>query len=155
MTVLRWLLQTTAVALIALHAWVLWQRVAEGAMADGQVAVRWLGTAALLVIAGWLHRQGVSLVRGRQAGVFWLAVLLLHAGLPAPLTAAGVVLHHLPPAFVVLLALPVGLGWLGEWLSLDAAPSGSQAFRRQRRLRLLPAAALALYPPIRRRPPPF
>src|SRR5512134_2738482 len=71
----------TAAALLAvLHAFILWDRVVHGRLSDPGVALRWLGGAALTVALLALRRRGVSLFRGRRALVFWLLVLLLHAG---------------------------------------------------------------------------
>jgi hypothetical protein len=75
----------TAVALlVVLHASILWDRVAQGRLSDPGVALRWLAAAALTVALLVLRRRGVSLFWGRRALVFWLLVLLLHAGASVP-----------------------------------------------------------------------
>jgi hypothetical protein len=70
--------------LILLHVAVLWDRVVHGRLTDPEIGLRWLGavvlTAGLLV----LRRRGIPLLWGRRALVFWLLVLLLHAGAAAP-----------------------------------------------------------------------
>lgn len=72
--------------LIAFHAVLLWQRVLDLSLFKPVPAIRWLATAALLVGLYRLHRQGVSLVRGRSAVVLWLLVLVLHVSFWGPLT---------------------------------------------------------------------
>ncbi|HSD28508.1 MAG TPA: hypothetical protein VLL75_14495 [Vicinamibacteria bacterium] len=75
----------TAVALlVVLHASILWDRVVQGRLSDPGVALRWLMAAALTVALLALRRRGVSLFWGRRALVFWLLVLLLHAGASVP-----------------------------------------------------------------------
>jgi len=71
--------------LIAFHAFLLWQRVLDLSLFKPGPAIRWLATAALLVGLYRLHRQGASLIRGRNAAVIWLLVLLLHASFWVPL----------------------------------------------------------------------
>jgi len=79
------LVATSGLALVALHAWLLWQRVAAGNWSPA-VAARW--TVAALLCAGIvaLRRAGVPLFWGKKALVLWLLVLVLHAtsGAPAP-----------------------------------------------------------------------
>ena len=71
--------------LIAFHAFLLWQRLLDLSLLKPGPAIRWLATAALLVGLYRLHRQGASLIRGRNAAVIWLLVLLLHASFWGPL----------------------------------------------------------------------
>ena len=71
-----------AVLIAGFHAGLLGRRLAQAEM-DSAVLLRW-GAAFLLVAAAlWLRRRGVSLLWGRQALVFWVLVLLLHAGAAA------------------------------------------------------------------------
>lgn len=70
--------------LVLLHVAVLWDRVAEGRLSDPVVALRWLAGAVLTLALLALRRRGVPLLWGRRALVFWLLVLLLHAGAAAP-----------------------------------------------------------------------
>ncbi|MGE0453286.1 MAG: hypothetical protein AB7O37_01100 [Vicinamibacteria bacterium] len=67
-----------AIALVAFHGWLLALRLAEGALGDPAVALRWLAGFGLTAALLGLRRAGVSLFRGRKAFVFWLLVLLLH-----------------------------------------------------------------------------
>jgi hypothetical protein len=70
--------------LVVLHALILWDRAVQGRLSDPGVALRWLGAAALTIALLALRRRGVSLFWGRRALVFWLLVLLLHAGASVP-----------------------------------------------------------------------
>lgn len=73
-------------ALVAFHALLFARRIGDATISDPVVALRWLG-AAVLLITGWLHtRRGGSLVAGRGALAFWLAVFLLHAFALTPAT---------------------------------------------------------------------
>jgi hypothetical protein len=75
---------TAVTLLVVLHASILWDRVEQGRLSDPGVALRWLGAAALTIALLALRRRGVSLLWGRRALVFWLLVLLLHAGAAVP-----------------------------------------------------------------------
>lgn len=70
---------------IGFHVFLLWQRVVDLSLFKPGPAIRWLATAALLLGLYRLHRQGASLIRGRNATVIWLLVLLLHASFWGPL----------------------------------------------------------------------
>lgn len=70
------------------HVALLLRRLAQAEM-DSAALLRWSGAFLLVVAALWLRRRGVSLFWGRQALVFWLLVLLLHAGAPASTPAAA------------------------------------------------------------------
>lgn len=151
---IRSLVALAVVALVALHAWILWRRLADGVFFESDVALRWLGAGALGLAALWLHRQGVSLVRGRPAAVFWLTVVVLHAGGPAPLTDAGALAHQLPPELMVLLGMPIGLRWLAARLDVRAVArlvcaAGRAAIPWPR------PSLVRRYPPVSRRPPPL
>lgn len=76
-----------AAYLVALHAELLWQRIASQTLLEPLVALKWGAAAALVVALLRLQSAGVSLWRGRRAVVFWMLVLLLHAGAAVP--AAG------------------------------------------------------------------
>jgi len=73
-----------AASLVLLHASILWERVAQGQLSDPVVALRWLAALVLMVALVALRRSGVPLLWGRRALVFWLLVLLLHAGTAVP-----------------------------------------------------------------------
>ena len=102
----RLLISASAVLLIlglaAFHAILLWQRVLDLTLFEPIPAIRWLATAALIVSLYRLHRQGVSLVRGRTAAVLWLLVLVLHVSFWVPLADLS----------------PTGDGWTGAGLLL-------------------------------------
>jgi len=70
--------------LVLLHVAVLWERVTQGRLSDPAVGLRWLAAAVLTVVLLTLRQRGVPLLWGRRALVFWLLVLLLHAGAAAP-----------------------------------------------------------------------
>ena len=70
--------------LIAFHAVLLWERLADSTLFEPVPAIRWLATVALIALLVRLHRKGVSLLRGRGALVLWLLVLLLHASFWGP-----------------------------------------------------------------------
>ena len=84
-TLLGWAL---ALVLIAFHAVLLWQRLVDATLLEPVPALRWLATLALSAVLWRWNRNGVSLLRGRAALVFWLLVLLLHASFWGPLSEA-------------------------------------------------------------------
>lgn len=71
--------------LIAFHAILLWERLADSTLFEPVPAIRWLATVALIALLFRLHRRGVSLLQGRGALVLWLLVLLLHVSFWGPL----------------------------------------------------------------------
>lgn len=97
------------VTLVVLHVAVLWERVIQGRLSDPVVGLRWLGAAVLTAGLLVLRRRGVPLLWGRRALVFWLLVLLLHAGAVGPddagLRADPVRLLFVLPASVAPLGL--------------------------------------------------
>jgi hypothetical protein len=103
-------------ALVVFHAALLWARVSAGRLADPQVGLRWAGAAALMAALVMLRRQGVSLFWGRRALVFWLLVLLLHAGITAPVPLA----FHADSA-KLLFVLPASAAPLAAALTLVGA----------------------------------
>ena len=120
---LAWTLFLGSVAgLVALHAWLLWIRLAQGQILDPAVSLRWSAAALLLVVLLALRHAGVSMVRGRKALAYWGLVLLLHATIPGlgpevgrGLASAGPIpqLLFVWPASVAPLALALftlGLG---------------------------------------------
>ncbi len=70
--------------LVALHAELLWQRIASQTLLEPWVALKWGAAAALVAALLRLRSAGVSLWRGRRAIVLWMLVLLLHAGAAVP-----------------------------------------------------------------------
>jgi len=112
------------VLLLIQHALLLEQRIEDGSLLDPTVLGRWLVGLALTVGMLALRRAGLSLVRGRQAGVLWLAVLVLHltaAVTPAGSAAPSVV--ALLPASVVPALLAVSTLWLGSTATGPASPA--------------------------------
>jgi hypothetical protein len=107
-----------AATLVVLHASLLWDRVVQGRLSDPVVALRWLAAVVLMGALLALRRRGVSLLWGRRALVFWLLVLLLHAGAavpqdPGPRLAPEQLLFVLPaavgPACLLLLLVATPL----------------------------------------------
>ena len=123
------------------HAGLLGRRLAQ-AEADPAVILRWCGALLLLGIAFWLRRRGLSLRWGRSALVFWLLVLLLHAG-AAPPTPSLVFL--VAPAFALGLALATRRGLRPPRLILSPAVGAHR--RRLPHRNLLLAALLSPRPP--------
>jgi hypothetical protein len=71
-------------SLVLLHVSILWARVTQGQLGEPLVAVRWGAAFVLLFALAALRRRGVPLLWGRRALVFWLLVLVLHAGMGVP-----------------------------------------------------------------------
>ena len=105
-----------AATLVVLHMAVLWDRVTQGRLSDPAVGLRWLGAAILTVGLVALRQRGVPLLWGRRALVFWLLVLLLHAGAAAP-DAPG---QHTDPVRL-LFVMPASVAPLGVLLLLIVA----------------------------------
>jgi hypothetical protein len=104
--------------LVLLHVAILWARITQGRLGEPAIALRWAAAVVLLLALVALRRRGVSLLWGRRALVFWMLVLLLHAGtsLPAeagPRVAPERLLFVVPAAvapaclFLVLLVTPL------------------------------------------------
>lgn len=85
---MRRLLPILALLIAGFHAGLLGRRLAQPEL-DSAVLLRWSGAILLLAAALSLRRRGVSLLWGRQALVFWLLVLLLHAGASASTPSAA------------------------------------------------------------------
>lgn len=104
--------------LIAYHAVLLWERLADSTLFEPIPAIRWLATVALIALLVRLHRKGVSLLRGRGALVLWLLVLLLHASFWGPLADPTMSCEEWggPGLLLALPALTIILG--GESRSL-------------------------------------
>jgi hypothetical protein len=121
----RWMLRVAGAGLALFHADLFAGRLADASIAEPGVGSRWAIAALLGALAFDLRRRGLPLCRGRSGLVFWLLVLLLHAGtLPAPSAVR---------AEQLLLALPAG-----ALLALAAgglfASAGGAARRPDRRL---------------------
>jgi len=105
--VARWTLRVAGTGLALFHAGLFAGRVADASIAEPGVGSRWAIAALIGALALDLRRRGLPLCRGRSGLVFWLLVLLLHAGtLPAPAVRAEPLLLALPAG--ALLALAAG-----------------------------------------------
>jgi hypothetical protein len=104
--------------LVAFHAVLLWQRLAESTLLQPVPAIRWLATVALVAALYKLHRSGVSLLRGRGAVIFWLLVLLLHVSFWGPMADAAASSEDWsgPGLLLALPALTIILGQLSPVL---------------------------------------
>jgi len=127
------------VAVLAQHALLLGQRIADGSLLDPTVLARWvigvLLTGALLA----LRRSGLSLVRGRQAAVFWLAVLVFHlAVLAVPAGLGNSAPAALLPGSSGPALLVLALVWVGTL--------GSRALAAPRAARSAVPCAVAALP---------
>jgi hypothetical protein len=131
------------VSLVILHVSILWARVVQGRLGEPVIALRW-GAAFVLIFALLaLRRRGVPLLWGRRALVFWLLVLVLHAGMGVPQDAAPRVAPE-----QLLFVVPAAVAPACLLLVLLATPFAGAALA-------VPAADLALGAaggvPIRRR----
>ena len=103
------ILLSTAV-LVALHAGILWQRVADQSIAQPAVMVRWV-LAAVIALGALVLRRLASSSRSTWL-VFWAIVILLHVMAPAGadaanlavLTEAGLMAAPLLVMFVMAVA---------------------------------------------------
>lgn len=98
--------------LLAFHVWLFVADVAQGALADPGIVIRWLIAVGLLMAVVELQRRGESLV-GRKAIVVWLLAGMLHG--PALLPSQATVAPPSPQALVVVfesVVLGIGLGLL-------------------------------------------
>jgi hypothetical protein len=107
-------------ALVAFHAWLLWDRLIAGSLFEPEIALRWTAAAVLTALLVWLRRMGVPLTHGRKALSVWLLVVLLHlwgAGAPQPALEAFGPGHGASDASA-LFVLPVVAGALAVSLAL-------------------------------------
>lgn len=140
------------IALLWLHGYLLWERITDLTLFEPQVALRW-GIAALM-IATLIRLQylGVPLFRGRRALIFWLVILLLHAG---SATAAGSRLQVVADSG---LLIAVSLWFLALELLGERTRAVALVLRRTWTPRLAPArlpCAPGSLDPLSPRPPPF
>lgn len=97
-------------ALVALHAGILWQRVADQSIAQPAVMARW-ALAAAIALGALVLRRVASSSRSTWL-VFWAIVILLHVMAPAGadaadlavLTEAGLIAAPLLVMFVIAVA---------------------------------------------------
>jgi len=156
-------LSLVAGALIVFHVWILWERFLDLSLFQTGVALHWILAAAIFGLGAWLRWQGVNLLRGRQAVVFWMLVLLLHFAGTTPLpesVASGLdfareaSFHWLIPASAAGLLVYAAIRGAGRVRFSRPIPEPGLAY---------PALQLALAPPRNERhawqrfsrPPPF
>lgn len=141
------------VALLVQHALLLLQRIAEGSLLDPSVLVRWIVGLILTIVMLALRRAGVSLVRGRRAAIFWLAVLFFHVVAAAgPAAAPDSSASALLPGSAVPGLLALALLWVRSGQGTAAAVLRPNAWRlRPSDIRGLGAPSLL---PLAARPPP-
>jgi hypothetical protein len=139
--------------LLAQHAALLFQRIADGSLLEPAVLGRWL---VGLVLAGVMlaqRRAGLSLVHGRRAATFWVAVLVFHvavAAAPAGSDPAGAL--ALLPGTAASALLAVSALWLGPVAAAVTVPGVS----RDRSGRVIGASTRGGFvPPFAARPPPL
>jgi hypothetical protein len=149
---MRWLLALCLLGLGAMHGELLLRRLADNSIVEPSVLARWMGAAALLLVARlWRRKTGRSMLTGRSALVFALFAALLHVG-----PAAGF-------ADAPSVALPVELLVLGLAGLLLAAATAAAAKPRGMPARGLPRdaqrcrapRALPFGQPFSPRPPPL
>jgi len=120
--------------LVAFHGVLLWQRCADGTILDAGVLARYLGAALIMVGLFVFKRLAPPHLQGRRAlVVFWLIVLMLHAGAPFS-TGTRDIQGELVAVIELGLALPLAL-----FLAQRIAASASS-------LRVLHDAAIAGIP---------
>lgn len=140
------------VVLVGFHAWLFAGRVRDASLTDPEVQMRWVLAAALLGLALFFQRRGLSLLRGRPAIVFWVLALLLHIG-PIPLPAT------LEPVNALLVALPWALAapfvaLLARRFAARSAAPQHYGSRRSESPRPRHASLLVRSPRFSPRPPP-
>jgi hypothetical protein len=92
-------------ALVLLHAVLLWQRLDDRSIARPEVAMRWIGAAAIAVAALLLRRASSG---SRGWVVFWLTVILLHLAGPAGAVLTQAVLTA-TPLLLMFVAIATGV----------------------------------------------
>jgi hypothetical protein len=144
---LRWFVSAlglvAVVSLVFLHVSILWARITQGRLGEPLIALRWGAAFVLLLALLALRRRGVPLLWGRRALVFWLLVLVLHAGTgvpqeSTPRVAPEQLLFVLPAAvapacllLVILATPPAGAALAGPAFALaHGAALGVPARRR-------------------------
>lgn len=106
-------LRIAAIGVVALHAFLLWRRIADLSITEPLVLARW-GVAAVAAAAALaLIHRGAS---WRAWVVFWTVIVLLHAVAPAPmvilqtaLVVLGCGVAHASPRLRFSILLPHGV----------------------------------------------
>jgi hypothetical protein len=84
------------------HGKLLWDRLADGSLANGRVLAQWLAAALLVTGLALVYRRQGRLFRSREAAVLWILVVLLHA-------VAGLPVVQMLATPTASLVLPLGL----------------------------------------------
>lgn len=143
---------TVSVGLVLFHVWLFAGRLREASLTP-EALLRWVLGAALLGLALYFRRRGLSVLRGRPAIVFWVLALLLHLG---PLQMPAI--HEPVPEILSLLPWGLAAPMIAALLVQRAASriAGPRWARERRRTSLstalesAPLLALRFSP----RPPP-
>ncbi len=132
-----------AASLVLLHVSILWARITQGRLGEPVIALRWGAAFVLLLVLLALRRRGVPLLWGRRALVFWLLVLVLHAGIGVPQdtgarTAPEQLLFVVPAAvapacllLVLLVTQLAGAALAGPTVAVAFAAAGGIPARRR------------------------
>jgi hypothetical protein len=115
------------VALVALHAMLLWQRCTDATILEPVVLAKYAGALLLLASAFAYRRIVPEQLRGRQALLlFWIVTLLLHTVSPM-----GGELHDVQGEIVAIveLGLALPLAFAAFVATADAAQSLQQLHR--------------------------
>jgi hypothetical protein len=110
-------LSTIAALLVGFHVWLFARDAWTGGLVDLGLLARWAAAAGLLWGLVALRRQGVSLVRSRQAVAIWVLAALLHG----PAIAGPIEIADLPAAPVVAAALVPAVALAGLLVLLALA----------------------------------
>lgn len=138
--------------LVLFHLRLFVGRLRDATLSKPEVQARWLLAVALLGLAVWFRRRGLSLWRGRPAVVFWLLALLLHLG-PLPLPATAEPVSGLLAALPWALAAPL-LALLGRRFAERSATPQHRRWPRSEPPRPRHPSLLARSPRFSPRPPP-
>jgi hypothetical protein len=99
---LRQALRLLGAGVVLFHGKLLWDRWADGSLANGRVLAQWLAAALLVAGLAVVYRKQGRLFRTREAAVLWILVVLLHA-------VAGVPVVQMLATPTAILVLPLGL----------------------------------------------
>lgn len=123
----RLVLRLLGVGVVLFHGRLLWERWADGSLAEIEVLAQWLIAALLVAGLALVYRRQGRLFRGREAAVLWILVILLHALtgiMAAPMLATPTSLLALPLGFLAATFLA---GLLGRWFAPPREPAHGQA----------------------------
>lgn len=146
-------LALVACALVLFHVFLLWRRLVDATLFSPRVLLNWLAAALLLAALAWLRQRGQSVLRSRSAVIFWLLVLLLHAGPdldPAPGLPLSVTESLPGPSFLLAAVVWAALFVLASLAVSAEAHARQSASRRAHHA----AAASGFGRTVAPRPPP-